>query len=162
MLVKSVGVSCVCVCRRPRSHYCPYSPDPSDIPIVFHCDSTPVVCLFHAEYGNGGSVSPAAKWHGVLWQALILQDAEHPSQRARESKAFGHLSPQREPAASVLEGLWGQSKGCWLWQAWKALCSFEPRGLLLQFGLFACWMDTAGLMMEIIVMLMEMTCLVAI
>lgn len=112
----------------------------------------------------GVNISPKKLAHCSLlaWQTSILQDAEHLSSRAEESKAFGHLSPRWEPAASVLEALWGQSKGCWLWMSSRALCSFEPGGLLLQFGLFACWMDTAGLMMEIIVMLMEMSCLVAI
>lgn len=113
--------------------------------------------------GMGVNISHSKLAHCSLlpWQALILQDSEHLASRARESKAFGHLSPQWDPAASILEGLWGRSKGCWLWQSWRALGSFEPRGLL-QFGLFACWMDTTGLMMEVIVMLMEMTCLVAI
>lgn len=153
------------MCTRPCSHYCPYSPALSDIPIIFHCDSPPVVLSLPCRMWEWGlSISHSKLSHCSLlsWQALILQDAEHLSSRARESKAFGHLSPQCEPAASVLEGLWGQSKGRRLWQSWRALCSFEPRGLLLQFGLFACWMDTAGLMMEIIVMLMEMTCLVAV
>lgn len=164
MLVKSVGISCVHVHKALLS-LLPLFSRPFWYSIIFHCNSTPVVLSFPCRMGECGvSISHTKLAYRSLWawQGLILQDAEHLSLRARESKALEHLSPQWEPAASVLEGLWGQSEGSWLWQSWRVLCSFRPRGLLLQFGLFACLMDTAGSLMEIIVMLMEITCLVAI